>query len=154
MSEITEYNGFKVGERVRYIGGARKYNNQISIPIGSIGVVQEPCNDGWPSDCLQLQIDGGYGAVDIRCLERTDKPAPKRPPERHNQTLVEWVMRHHEFELRQFTDEEQLKIHHGDIDRAGGDVRCEHCGQLYMNHPRVKGFTWLVVTCDWRFFKL
>lgn len=149
-----EYNGFKAGERVRFIGGTRKYNNHVTIQIGSIGVVHECPGEDWPADCVQLSIDGGIGAVDIRCLERLNIP-----PIRHNQTLVDWAMRHYKFRVEQFDEHDQKRLMFGDIDRAGGTVQCQHCGRLYSEHPGIAdtglvSFENIVVTCDWRIYKL
>lgn len=44
----------------------------------------------------------------------------------------------------------------GDIDRACGDAVCETCGLRYADHPGIEGeaFVNIVVTCDWKIYKL
>lgn len=76
-------------------------------------------------------------------------------PLRHNQTLVQHVLRRYGFKLDVFTQEEQDRIEMGDIDRAAGDVICEHCGNMYKYHPGIDGIIAnVVVTCDWKVYKL
>lgn len=44
----------------------------------------------------------------------------------------------------------------GAVERAGGNVICQKCGLEYYNHPKIHGakYEGLVVTCDWRVFKI
>ena len=56
------------GDRVRYIPGPRKYNQDVDIPAGAIGVVTE-VPEGC-DDAVQVRIAGGHGAVDVARLEK------------------------------------------------------------------------------------
>ncbi len=39
-------------------------------------------------------------------------------------------------------------------ERAGGDVRCEHCGLVYFNHPADLREPWMTLICGGRRYKL
>lgn len=40
------------------------------------------------------------------------------------------------------------------IERAGGDVECEHCGLVYFQHPHDLREPWMTLVCGGRRFKL
>ncbi len=65
----------KVGQLVRLISHDSSYNLHIvkSIPIGTVGTVREPPNDGFPSNAVQVSMDGGCGAIEDKCLEPLDR---------------------------------------------------------------------------------
>ena len=46
------------------------------------------------------------------------------------------------------------KIIEGDCDRAANDVICQRCGLKYIDHPTVEGMDFLIVTCEWRVYKM
>lgn len=73
-------HGFKPGDRVRFRGcdAQMKYNRDAleTLDPGTEGTVQEPPNEGFPADAVQVAFDrprsggcGGVGAVDARLLQ-------------------------------------------------------------------------------------
>ncbi len=78
----------------------------------------------------------------------------KTPPLLQNQSLVEWVMRRYHFDPFSFPEEWRQRLIDNDTDRASGLVVCEHCGLKYFDHPKITGIDGVVVTCDWRIYKL
>lgn len=64
-------SGWVEGDRFRFIGGKRKYNEHIRIDIGQQGTIGAPYNDAFPADAVQvLMDDGGCGALDISCIQK------------------------------------------------------------------------------------
>lgn len=70
------YNcGLSVGDTVelyRSYGDNGKYNSNIikNMPNGTKGIVEEPCNDDWPDDAIQVFMDSGHGAIEDRLLRK------------------------------------------------------------------------------------
>jgi hypothetical protein len=70
---FTYPSGFVVGDRIRVKPAARKRNAQIVINPTATGVVVMPevaPGGVWPSDAVQVRIDGGQGMIDAHLLER------------------------------------------------------------------------------------
>jgi hypothetical protein len=60
--------GLKVGERVVTLFGPRKYNTQIYVKPGEIATVEDPPNDDFPDDAVQVKLKSGCGALDASIL--------------------------------------------------------------------------------------
>lgn len=46
------------------------------------------------------------------------------------------------------------RLENGEYRRAGGEVRCETCGEFYLDHPPLVGALWLNVLCSGELVKL
>ncbi len=68
--------GLRVGDRVvlRRLNpdDDGRYNAHVVryLRDGTSGVVLAPPNDGFPDDAVQVEMDGGYGAVEAGLLRR------------------------------------------------------------------------------------
>lgn len=81
-----EYNGFTPGERLifkhRFDQTGKKIPTRINwhilenMPSNTECIVQECPNEGWPAECVQVQMGNGFGAIDITHLERQSEVFP------------------------------------------------------------------------------
>ncbi len=96
--------------------------------------------------CERDAIGDGEDLCGRHAVERDAREKRSR-----GQNLLVWCMRRTKFKAADVMSEAERE---GDINRASHLCQCSICGQLYIDHPTIKEFPDLHVTCEWKVYKL